>query len=287
MIKSFFLWVLKILTILVLVILLGLVAEKFIKFKEDQLLTNYQKVGVVRIVGPIIDSLDSIRRIRQFLRDESIKSIVIRIDSPGGAVGPSQELFSFIRSIKEKPIVSSMGSIAASGGLYVAVAGKKVFAQPGTITGSIGVIMQIPDLSDLTNKVGIKFETVKSGDLKDVGNIFRPLSDKEREFLKEATGKIHKQFIQDIALARGLSEDQVGRFADGRFLTGQEALEYGLIDDFGDIFKAAKASLELAGITGKDPLLVIPKDYTEFIKEILGTSFNDFLASRLLQYYAW
>ncbi|MCX7952409.1 MAG: signal peptide peptidase SppA [Deltaproteobacteria bacterium] len=262
---------------LAILVLLGFVAERFVKKTEEAKFAQYGKVGLVKVTGLIVDSFDYIKKIREFVRDDRINSIVIRIDSPGGAVGPSQELYHFIRSVKTKPIVASMGSVAASGGLYVALGAQKIFAQPGTITGSIGVIMQIPNVYELANKIGVKFEVIKSGDLKDVGNIFRPMTEEEKEFLGRSIHKVHGQFIRDISAARQIPLEKVYEFADGRFLTGEEALELGLIDNIGDILEAAKASLELAGIKNKEPLLVVPKDYSDLIREIIGMSIKTVL----------
>ncbi|MCS6894455.1 MAG: signal peptide peptidase SppA, partial [Deltaproteobacteria bacterium] len=281
MIKGFFLWILKFITVLAALIVLGFLAERFVKKREEESMAKYGRVGLVRISGIIVDSIEPIRKIRQFLRDDSIESIVVRIDSPGGAVGPSQELYHFIKSINQKPVVASMGSVAASGGLYVALGGKKIFAQPGSITGSVGVIMQIPNVAELSQKLGVKFEVVKSGELKDVGNMFRPLNDFEREFLMESARKIHEQFIRDISTARNIPIEKVKEFADGRFLTGEEAFALGLIDGFADVLESAKVALELAGVTDKDPILVIPRDYSELIREILGTHLHDFLLKLL------
>lgn len=288
MIKSFFVWLLKFITVLAVLVIFGILAERMVKQREEERLAKYGRVGVVRVSGVIIDSLDYIRRIRELLRDDKIDAILIRIDSPGGAVGPSQELFNFIRSIEKKPVVASLGTVAASGGLYVAIGAKKIYAQPGTITGSIGVIMQIPDISQLVERVGIHMNVVKSGDLKDVGNIFRPMTEEERQFLDDSIRKIHSQFVRDIAVSRGLPEWKVREFADGRFLTGEEAFQLGIIDGFGDILQAASHALELAGITDKEPVLILPRDYSEILKELLkstlGTSFESLLNRAMVMY---
>lgn len=281
MIKSFFIWLLKFVTVLAVLVVFGVVAERMVKQREEEKMARYGRVGLVRVSGVIIDSLDHIRRIREFLRDDKVDAILIRVDSPGGAVGPSQELFNFIRAIDKKPVVASLGTVAASGGLYVALGAKKIYAQPGTITGSIGVIMQIPNVSQLAERVGIQMNVVKSGELKDVGNIFRPMTDEERQFLDDSVSKVHSQFIRDIAVSRGIPEWKVREFADGRFLTGEEALQLGLIDGFGDVLQAASHALELAGIRDKEPILVIPKDYSEIIRELLRTTLSPIFESVL------
>lgn len=281
MIKSFFVWLLKFITVLAVLVIFGILAERMVKQREEERLAKYGRVGVVRVSGVILDSLDYIRRIRELLRDDKIDAILLRIDSPGGAVGPSQELFNFIRSIEKKPVVASLGTVAASGGLYVAIGAKKIYAQPGTITGSIGVIMQIPDISQLAEKVGVHMNVVKSGDLKDVGNIFRPMTEEERQFLDDSIRKVHSQFVRDIAVSRGLPEWKVREFADGRFLTGEEAFQLGIIDGFGDILQAASHALELAGITDKEPVLILPRDYSEILKELLKSTLGSIFESLL------
>lgn len=281
MIKSFFVWLLKFITVLAVLVIFGILAERMVKQREEERLAKYGRVGVVRVSGVILDSLDYIRRIRELLRDDKIDAILLRIDSPGGAVGPSQELFNFIRSIEKKPVVASLGTVAASGGLYVAIGAKKIYAQPGTITGSIGVIMQIPDISQLAEKVGVHMNVVKSGDLKDVGNIFRPMTEEERQFLDDSIRKVHSQFVRDIAVSRGLPEWKVREFADGRFLTGEEAFQLGIIDGFGDILQAASHALELAGITDKEAVLILPRDYSEILKELLKSTLGSIFESLL------
>lgn len=281
MIKSFFVWLLKFITVLAVLVIFGILAERMVKQREEERLAKYGRVGVVRVSGVILDSLDYIRRIRELLRDDKIDAILLRIDSPGGAVGPSQELFNFIRSIEKKPVVASLGTVAASGGLYVAIGAKKIYAQPGTITGSIGVIMQIPDISQLAERVGVHMNVVKSGDLKDVGNIFRPMTEEERQFLDDSIRKVHSQFVRDIAVSRGLPEWKVREFADGRFLTGEEAFQLGIIDGFGDILQAASHGLELAGITDKEPVLILPRDYSEILKELLKSTLGSIFESLL------
>jgi protease-4 len=208
------------------------------------------RVAVVEMEGPIEDATDVLKALYQEARNKDSKAIVLRVDSPGGAVAPSEEVYNAIKRLKsEKPIVVSMGSVAASGGLYSSLSASKIFCQPGTQTGSIGVIMQIPNFSSVADKVGVSMITVKSGALKDVGNQFRPMTDDERKFLESTAAKVHDIFIQAVVEGRNLPESKVRQFADGRLILGNEAKQIGLVDDFGDIYDAAREALKLAGVT--------------------------------------
>jgi protease-4 len=208
------------------------------------------RVAVVEMEGPIEDATDVLKALYQEARNKDSKAIVLRVDSPGGAVAPSEEVYNAVKRLKaEKPIVVSMGSVAASGGLYSALSASKIFCQPGTQTGSIGVIMQIPNFSNVADKVGVSMVTVKSGALKDVGNQFRPMTEEERKFLESTASKVHSIFIQAVVEGRKIPESKVREFADGRLIIGHEAKQIGLVDDFGDIYDAAREALKLAGVT--------------------------------------
>jgi protease-4 len=207
------------------------------------------RVAVIEIAGTIEDSTDVLRSLYEEARSSDTKAIVLRVDSPGGAVAPSEEINSAVERLKaEKPIVVSMGTLAASGGLYASVSANKILCQPGTQTGSIGVIMQIPNYTTIADKIGVSMNTVKSGGLKDVGNQFRPMTDEDRKFLQDTTTKIHNIFIKAVADGRHLPEAKVREFADGRIILGQEAKELGLVDGFGDVYDAAREALAIAGV---------------------------------------
>jgi protease-4 len=217
-------------------------------------------VAVVELHGMIEDATQVLGGLYKQAADKEIPAIVLRVDSPGGAVAPSEELYHAVKRLKaQKPIVVSMGSVAASGGLYASLAASKVFCQPGTQTGSIGVVMQVPNFTNIADKVGFTMITVKSGALKDVGNPFRPMSDSDREFLESTAQKVHSAFIQAVVEGRNLPEAKVRQFADGRVIIGTEAKELGLVDDFGDIYDAAREALKLAKVdlpAGEQPRLV-------------------------------
>jgi len=184
---------------------------------------------------------------------------VLRIDSPGGGVAPSQEIHAeLVRLAKEKPLIVSMGSVAASGGYYLAVAGERIFANPGTITGSIGVIMSFPDYQDLLGKVGVKNQVVKSGRFKDIGSPTRTFTDADRELLQGMIDDVHSQFVEAVSIGRNISQERLQPYVDGRIFTGRQALEAGLVDDLGTLQDAIQFAAKTAGL-GDDPTLVYPE----------------------------
>lgn len=227
------------------------------------------KVGVVEVSGVITDSKDTLSQLIAFRRDPSIKAIVLRVDSPGGAVAPSQEIFREIhKTKKEKKVVVSMGTLAASGGFYISVPADKIFASPGTITGSIGVISEFPDASGLMELAHLKANTIKSGALKDVGSPLRPMTDTEKQYFQTFTNGIYEQFLADVAEARGVDKEQLRKIADGRVLTGREALDAKLIDELGNLEDAIEAAAKLAGATGT-PVPVFAHKHESFVRELL------------------
>lgn len=234
--------------------------------------TLKEKIGVLTLEGPILDSKQLIDELMEMVKDRQIKAIVLRIDSPGGGVGPSQEIYKEILRCKEsKPVVVSLGSLAASGGYYVASAGNKIVASPGTITGSIGVIAEFVNFQGLFEKIGIDFQVIKQGEFKDVGSPHRGLTDREREMLSKVMEDIHRQFVSDVAKARGLEPQRVLEVADGRIFSGREAMELGLVDELGNFQDAISIAKELAGIKG-EPELVYPKKRNKFLTALLEES---------------
>jgi protease-4 len=213
-------------------------------------------------------------RLYELADNKDIQGIVVRVDSPGGAVGPSQELYTAIKKIKDKkPVVVSMGSIAASGGLYLSLAANKIFCQPGTLTGSIGVIMQSPNFSSIADKVGFTMTTVKSGKLKDVGNPFRPVSAEDQAFLQGVVMNIYSQFVDAVVEGRSIPREEVLKFADGRIIPGSVAKELKLVDEFGDVHDAARAVFALKNrplAEGEQPHLIYPGKKFSKLKELFG-----------------
>jgi protease-4 len=217
------------------------------------------KVAILEVKGMIVDVQPVIEQLVKFAKDDSVKAIVFRIESPGGGVSPSQELYREIRrSAEKKPVVASMGSVAASGGYYIASGVKKIYANPGTITGSIGVIAQFTNLEELFKKIGFRMEVVKSGVFKDVGNPGRAMTAEERAYLQKLLDNVHQQFVRDVARGRRMPEEKVREIADGRILTGEQAKEMGLVDELGGLNDAVDAAAKMAGITG-EPKLVYPE----------------------------
>ena len=228
------------------------------------------RIALIRIEGPIIDSKETLDELKDYVKDTSIKAIVLRIDSPGGGVAPSQEIYEEVRkAVAKKKIVVSMGSVAASGGYYIAAPATKIVANPGTLTGSIGVIMEIPNIESLMNKIGVKTEVIKSGQHKDIASIFRGIKKEEREILQDVLDNVHEQFIEAVAEGRKMVHDDVKRIADGRIFTGQQALKVGLVDELGNLEDAMKAAAKLSGIKG-EPVVVTKKEKFSFIDLLRG-----------------
>lgn len=210
------------------------------------------RVGVIEILGPIVESRRALEDLKRFREDETIRAIVIRIDSPGGAVGPSQEIYREVRkTVPAKPVAVSMGTVAASGGYYVAAGAPLIVANPGTITGSIGVIMGFANYRELLEKIGLVPIVVKSGEYKDVGSPVRPMEEEERAFLEAFVKKIHRQFIEDVAEGRKMEVARVEKLADGRIFTGSESKELGLVDRLGNLTDTVEWAGRMAGIEGR------------------------------------
>ena len=265
-------WLAKLLTIIVIIMVVTPIVGGAMSAVSGSL---GPKVAVIELSGVITDASEVLKALYSEARNKDTKAIVLRIDSPGGAVAPSEEIYNAVRRLKaEKPIVVSMGSMAASGGLYSAASASKIFCQPGTQTGSIGVIMQVPNFSTIADKVGVSMITIKSGALKDVGNQFRPMTEDDRRFLEEVAARVHKNFIQAIAEGRKLSVGKVEKFADGRVLLGSEAKDLGLVDGFGDIYDAAREALVLAKVELKAdqiPNLVYANKKKNFLERALDS----------------
>jgi protease-4 len=218
------------------------------------------RVALVELEGPIIDVDDLLRELKGHRDNPLVKAVVIRINSPGGVVAPTQELHAAITRLREagKPVVASLGSVAASGGYYVAVAADKIYASPGTLTGSIGVIMRLANLDGLLKKVGVDFVVVKAGQLKDLGNFARAMTPEERRVLQVMLEDVHAQFIDAVAAGRKLDRGQVLAFADGRIVSGAQAKSMNMIDALGGLEEALDGAAVLAGIP-KPPRVVGPR----------------------------
>ncbi len=216
-------------------------------------LPGSDRIALVRIEGAIMASDAVVDEINNYADDSSIKAIVLRIDSPGGGVVPSQEIYDAVMNARKegKKVVVSMGSVAASGGYYIAAAGDTIVANPGTLTGSIGVKMEFANVEKLLDKIGIKGMVVKAGKYKDIGSPLREMTDKEKKLLQAVIDDVHDQFIEAVAKGRHLPEADVRAIADGRIFTGRQALQLKLVDQLGDLQTSIDVAAKLAGIRGK------------------------------------
>lgn len=213
-------------------------------------------VGILRIEGPIEDSLEYLEIIREFEENDQVRAVIVRLDSPGGKVGPSQEIHEDLLRLKEKkPVVASMASVGASGAYYIACAADTVYALSGTMTGSIGVILQFFDVSTGMQKLGIVAESITGGELKSAGSSFRPMTDAERRYFEDMARDVHDQFKEAVASGRGMSRQQVEEYADGRVLTGRQALSAGLIDKLGGLDEVIEDAGKRGGIEGKPRII--------------------------------
>ena len=236
-----------------LVYALGSVTE------DKQSFSLNSKVGVVKIEGFIGDTHDVVEQMNQFGKDDSIKAVILRIDSPGGGVASSQEIYQAVNELKKKKkVVASMGSVAASGGYMVACATDKIVANPGTLTGSISAVMHFANVEELLKKVGLKASVVKSGKFKDIGSPVREMTPEEKALLQDLVDDISDQFIEMVSKDRNIPKENVRKIADGRVFTGRQAHKLGLVDYLGDMGYAITIAGEMAGIKGK-PDIVYPK----------------------------
>lgn len=239
-------------------------------------------IAIVKIEGGIFDSEETLKKLHDYAEDDSIKAIILRINSPGGAVSPSQEIFKQVLKVREKgkKVIVSMGTVAASGGYYIAVAGDKIIASPGTITGSIGVIMQSFGLHDLMKTLQIEPRTIKTGDYKAVGNPFEKMTDKEKEFLKELAYNLYHQFLNDVAEQRQIPQEQVKELAQGKIYSGEQAKKLKLIDDLGNLYDAIELAKSEAGLP-KDAKVIWPRK-PSFLEKLLS---EDSMASTFQSIY--
>ncbi len=269
------------LTIVVLALLVSIGLKDITGFGERRA-SGKETVGIVEITGVISDSRQPIRHLKQFRKDKSIKAIVLRIDSPGGSVGPSQEIYrEVIKTRKKKKIVASMGALAASGGYYVAAAADKIMANPGTITGSIGVIMGYTNVEKLLEKIGLVPVVVKSGRFKDVGSPVKTMGSEEKLILQQVTDGIHHQFIRDIADGREMAIEKVRQVADGRIFTGEAAVQIGLVDRLGNLEDAVQWAGQLTGAKGEVQAVYPRETDFSFLKYLTETTLKILTESAL------
>lgn len=242
------------------------------------------RVAVVEVTGLISGSTETLENLKKFRQDRRVRAIVLRVNSPGGVVGPSQEIMKEVEKTKKvKKVVASFGSMATSGGYYAACAADVIMANPGTATGSIGVILKLTNLEDLAKKVGVDVYSLKAGALKDIGDPFKPLSPEGRKVLQELLDDIHEQFIRDVAKNRQLPLEKVRALADGRIFTGQDAQKLGLVDAMGNFNDAVERAGRLGGIKGRIET-VYPEKKVSLLNLLLGQDIGDNLRTLTLPY---
>jgi protease-4 len=237
------------------------------------------QIAVIEIRGLIDDAQETQKALKKYREDDNVKAILVRIESPGGGIGPSQEIVRELRrTSKEKPVVASLGGIAASGGYYIASAANRIIANPGTITGSIGVILSFPNLKELFDKVGYYTNVIKSGPFKDVGNPGREMTPEERALLQETIDEAYGQFVKDVALGRNLPEEKVRQIADGRIILGETAQKLGLVDALGNFQDAVDAAASLGKIEGKPEVIYHKKKKRSLLDYLLGSEAGESLS---------
>jgi len=242
---------LGILGVFILLVFVGVFFFAYLTGGDSKVLSMFagEGIGVLQIEGTIDDSRDVLNELKRFKEAPWIKAIVVRIDSPGGAVAPTQEIFQEIQKTRQKkPLFASMGGMATSGGYYIASACEKIIANPGTLTGSIGVIMQLTNFEDVMKKIGVKGYNIKSGANKDIGSPFQPLSPEGREILQSLVDNVHSQFVTAVAKGRGMDESKVRKLADGRVYSGAQAKQLGLVDQFGTLDDAIELAAGRVGL---------------------------------------
>ncbi len=242
---------------------------------DEGLSLGEDRVGVVEVSGPIMESKKFVKELNRFVEDESVKGIVIRVDSPGGAVAPSQEMYEAVRRAKEKkPLAVSMGSTAASGGYYIAVGSDKIFANSGTVTGSIGVVTQLFSVDRVMEKIDVDVHTITTGPYKDAGSPFREWTARDEAYFGQLIDDIHEQFVEDVAEGRKMKKEEVRKVADGRVFTGRQALKLKLVDELGTLHDTVAWVADEAGIEGDPKTVYPPEERPGFLSELVKGSMD-------------
>lgn len=241
--------------------------------------SGHGEVGLIKIEGTIMTATSVVEELEKARKDPSIKAVVVRLDTPGGAVAASQEIYEEVKKVNAvKPVVVSMGNIAASGGYYIACGARKIFANQGTLTGSIGVRMEHVNIGELLSWAKVSHETLKSGYFKDIGAFDRPMTEEERALLQGFLTDLHAQFKETVAVSRNIPIEEVEKFADGRIFSGEEAVGLKLVDEIGGLTDAVKFAYGAAGLKGEPEYRLLEKKKTFFMK-ILSEETMSFLKS--------
>jgi protease IV len=263
---------------------------------EEGIADSGTKIGVIAIEGVISSDLaeKTVRQLTKYADDPSIKAIILRIDSPGGGVASSQEIYEAVKRVRSsgKLVVASLGSVAASGGYYVACVADRIFANAGTVTGSIGVLVQLANAEELLRKIGVESTIITSGPFKDSGNPTRTLRPEERQVFQALVDDVYQQFIEAVAQSRSLPIDGVRHAADGRIYTGRQARDLHLVDELGTFHDAITYAASTIGIVGKPKLVQEGKErlwWLKFVLESLPDSFTwrPFSKAEAVLQYRW
>jgi len=263
------------LIILFIILYSGINAKK-VQYSRD---FSRGQIAVIKLRGVIVSPDKIVNQLSKFSRRKDIKAIVLRIDSPGGGVAASQEIYEAVKRVRNsgKPIVASIASVGASGGYYVALGANRIMANPGSITGSIGVIVNFPLVVDFLDKIGVKFKTVKSGNYKDLGSPYREFTDEDRAKIKEVVDNLFNQFVDIVAEERHLDKNDLLKLADGRIFTGSQAIEYSLIDTLGTFEDAILLAGKMAGIEGR-PKVIYSKRKKVSLIDLLFSDIEEVLS---------
>ena len=253
----------------------------------EDTLPSGPKVGIVEIDMPITGSKQVVKDLNYFLEKSNIIAIVVRLETPGGGVAASQEIYEKVRRISEKsdkPIIASMGGVAASGGYYIALGADTILANPGTATGSIGVIMSYPIIGELMDKLGVHYETIKSGILKDSGSLFRDLTNDERKYFQNLIDDLHSQFVAVVAYERNMQYDYAAKLANGQVYSGKQALAAGLIDVLGTFEDAVHLAARKAGYLEQPEVVYPPEEKKGLLDMLFGDILQNSPIGNLLMY---
>ncbi len=272
-------------TILVVIFFLGATIIAISLAGKGALFGSRARVGVVEVKGVISDSRAVIKQLKRYQDDPGIKAIVVRVNSPGGAVGPSQEILREIEKVrKKKKVVASLGTLAASGGYYVACGADLIMANRGTATGSIGVIIQFANVEGLTKKLGLDMYNITAGRYKDVGSPFRTMTKEERAYMQNLIDNIYQQFLTDVSRNRKIPMEKMRKIAEGKIYTGEEAKTVGLVDEFGNLPDAIERAGRLGGIKGKVEAVYPEKEGFSLLRLLLGQDSEESLSRLALPY---
>ncbi len=288
-------WIIGIIAVLVLLFglfILALFSWIFSDENDDTITTGGEKIAVIELKEEIVSSDEIVRQFKKYRENKSVHAIVFRVESPGGGVAASQEIFEEVKKTRDagRPVVVSMGSVAASGGYYVSCAATRIVANPGSLTGSIGVISHFLNFEPLMKKIGVEETTIKTGKFKDIGSPFRKTTEEDKKYFNIVISDVYDQFVDAIAEERGLEREEVLKYADGRVFTGRQAVEYGFVDTLGTMEDAISIAAELGGIDGK-PNIVKEKKSKTFFERFVGDAASEvtkigqeFLQQPVLQY---